>query len=83
MGTVLDLCNCCKVCGAKLGDKCGGDFSGYPKCGRCLSCVLPKPDRFQSESGEWYVAPVVKGVCKLNCAEPRCAEKPVPECKQK
>lgn len=39
-GTVKDQCSCCDVCAKGLGERCGGAYYAYGKCGVGLVCNI-------------------------------------------
>ncbi|XP_042864043.1 single insulin-like growth factor-binding domain protein-2 [Penaeus japonicus] len=47
-GTVLDICHCCSVCAKGPGQKCGGLWDWYGKCGAAFECqpLDGDPDEF-------------------------------------
>lgn len=61
VGTVFDVCGCCRVCAKNLGEVCGGPWKVFGTCGKGLECVLPPSppgvDRFAYEFN-------AEGVCK-------------------
>ncbi|XP_043223547.1 insulin-like growth factor-binding protein 7 [Amphibalanus amphitrite] len=73
-GKVLDVCNCCTVCAQQLHERCGAQFAGSPKCGRCLKCVKPPLEPGEHPYNQW-------GACELDCSSKDCQKDPVPVCK--
>ena len=74
-GKVLDVCNCCTVCARRLGEKCGAQFAGSPKCGRCLKCVKPPLPHGAHPYNQW-------GACEIDCSAEGCQDvTAVPQCK--
>lgn len=39
-GTVRDRCSCCDVCAKGLGERCGGPYDIYGRCGVGLVCNI-------------------------------------------
>ncbi|XP_067122565.1 venom protein 302-like isoform X2 [Centruroides vittatus] len=40
-GLTRDVCECCVICAKDIGERCGGIWNMYGKCGRNLKCVNP------------------------------------------
>ena len=58
-GTVMDMCQCCRICARSFNETCGGRFGMLGKCGPSLRCVVA------INSGQPVTGHEV-GVCKGN-----------------